>query len=80
MNKLHQLRKPLLEMSETELRRHVEHIRADRLVSKEKPATKRKKVVASANSRSKAMALLKIMTPAEAKRLARELDNEDAGE
>ena len=79
MNKLHTLRKPLLEMSPAELRAHVEAIRADRLVSKEKPGAKRKKVMVSIKSRKKATALLASMTPAELKRLQRELEDEDEG-
>lgn len=77
MNRLRELRKPLLSMTEAELRAHVEAIRADRLVSKEKASSKRKKVVASATSRSKATVLLNGMSPAEVNRLLGKLDSED---
>jgi hypothetical protein len=76
VNRLHELRKPLLEMTGEELRRHIEHIRAERLIVKEKPQAKRKKVVASATSRSKASKLLASMTPAEMQRLLEDLEDE----
>jgi hypothetical protein len=74
MNRLHALRKPLLEMGPEELRSHVEAIRADRLISKEKPAAKRKKVVASGAARGKATKLLAGLSPAEMQALLEDLD------
>ena len=80
MNRLWELRKPLLEMAPTELRAHVEAIRADRLIVKEKPQSKRKKVVASAASRSKATKLLEGLGLEEMQKLLEELAEDEGSD
>jgi hypothetical protein len=74
MNRLHALRKSLLEMSPEELREHIRRIRAERRVIKVKPSTKRKAKVKSNRSAAKVVNMLHTLTPEELKLLLGEVD------
>lgn len=69
-----------MDMSLEELREHVRNIRIQRRIVKDKPATKRKKVVASDKSRRKTESLLAKLSPEEIKALLGENDDGTAGD
>jgi electron transfer flavoprotein alpha/beta subunit len=75
MDRLRDLRKSIADMSLDELREHVRNIRIQRRIVKDKPATKRKKVVASDKSKKKVDTLLGKMSTEQLKALLGELDD-----
>jgi len=79
MNRLFDLRKNMLDMDPDELREHVRNIRKERRIVKDKPATKAKKVRASAKSKDKVSSALSKMSAAEIEALMKEL-GEDGSE
>lgn len=75
MDRLKSLRKSIADMSLDELREHVRYIRIQRRIVKDKPATKRKKVVASDKSKKKVGSLLDKMSAEQLRALLGEFED-----
>jgi len=79
LDRLNELRKDILTMDPEELREHIRKLRADRRVTKERPAARVQRKVKSEKAKSSAAALLDGMSEDEIAALMKELGHADQG-